>query len=37
MLADSHYGGDDNIAAADELGVEVVAPAISQPSSMPPA
>lgn len=28
VLADSHYGGDDNIAAADELGVEVVAPAM---------
>lgn len=29
VLADSHYGGDDNIAAAAELGVEVVAPAMS--------
>jgi hypothetical protein len=29
VLADSHYGGDDNIAAAEELGVEVVAPAMS--------
>ncbi len=29
VLADSHYGGDDNIAAAKELGVEVVAPAMS--------
>jgi DDE family transposase len=28
VLADSHYGGDDNIAAAAELGVEVVAPAM---------
>ncbi|HID24035.1 MAG TPA: hypothetical protein EYP14_16760, partial [Planctomycetaceae bacterium] len=28
VLADSHYGGDDNIAAAKELGVEVVAPAM---------
>ncbi len=28
VLADSHYGGDDKIAAADELGVEVVAPAM---------
>lgn len=28
VLADSHYGGDDNIAAARELGVEVVAPAM---------
>ena len=28
VLADSHYGGDDNIAAAEELGVEVVAPAM---------
>ncbi len=27
-MADSHYGGDDNIAAAEELGVEVVAPAM---------
>ena len=29
VLADSHYGGDDNLAAAKELGVEVVAPAMS--------
>ncbi len=29
VLADSHYGGDDNIAAASEMGVEVVAPAMS--------
>jgi len=28
VLADSHYGGDDNLAAAAELGVEVVAPAM---------
>jgi hypothetical protein len=28
VLADSHYGGDDNIAAAAELDVEVVAPAM---------
>jgi hypothetical protein len=28
-LADSLYGGDDNIAAAEELGVEVVSPAMS--------
>jgi hypothetical protein len=28
VLADSHYGGDDNIAAASEMGVEVVAPAM---------
>jgi hypothetical protein len=28
VLADSHYGGDDNLTAAAELGVEVVAPAM---------
>jgi DDE family transposase/transposase-like protein DUF772 len=28
VLADSLYGGDDNIAAASEMGVEVVAPAM---------
>ena len=28
VLADSHYGGDDNIAASRKMGVEVVAPAM---------
>ena len=28
VLADSHYGGDENVAAAEEAGVELVAPAM---------
>lgn len=35
MLADSHYGGDDNVQAAQDRGVELISPLAGRPSETP--